>query len=103
MNNSAIFKAAHALTKASIQSGDSYAVTFGAALRIVIADSKAPKTNPLKAKVSISRYKNNLLVKVPFDIKDEFKKVVKAKWAAETKEWIVSADQEAKLQAWLAS
>lgn len=103
MNKSAIFKKAHAMTKAAIKAGDSYAVTFGAALRIVIAESKTPKTNPLKAKVSISRYKNNLLVKVPFDIKDEFKKAVRAKWAAETKEWIVSADQESKLQAWLES
>lgn len=40
MNKSAIFKAAHALTKATIQAGDSYAVTFGAALRIVISESK---------------------------------------------------------------
>lgn len=44
MNKSAIFKAAHALTKATVQAGDSYAVTFAAALRIVIAESKAPKT-----------------------------------------------------------
>jgi hypothetical protein len=44
MNKSAIFKAAHALTKTTIQAGDSYAVTFAAALRIVIADSKAPKS-----------------------------------------------------------
>lgn len=103
MNMSQIFKAAHALTKATIQAGDSYAVTFAAALKICIADAKAPKTNPLKAKVSISRFKDNLLVKVPFDIKDEFKKVVRAKWAAETKEWIVSANQEAALKEWLAA
>lgn len=38
MNKSAIFKAAHALTKATVQAGDSYQVTFGAALRIVIAE-----------------------------------------------------------------
>lgn len=42
MNKSAIFKAAHALTKSTIKTGDSYQVTFGAALRIVIAESKAP-------------------------------------------------------------
>ena len=36
MNKSAIFKAAHALTKATVQAGDSYAV--------IIAESKAPKT-----------------------------------------------------------
>jgi len=41
MNNSAIFKAAHALTKATVQAGDSYAATFAAALRIVIAEGKA--------------------------------------------------------------
>jgi hypothetical protein len=42
MNKSAIFKAAHALTKATVQAGDSYQVTFGAALRIVIAIEKNP-------------------------------------------------------------
>lgn len=35
MNNSAIFKAAHAIVKASIQNGDDYRATFGAALRMV--------------------------------------------------------------------
>ena len=44
MNKSAIFKAAHALTKAAHIAGESYRVTFGAALRIVIAESKAPKS-----------------------------------------------------------
>ena len=44
MNKSAIFKAAHALTKATVKAGDSYQVTFAAALRIIIAESKAPKT-----------------------------------------------------------
>lgn len=41
MNKSQIFKAAHALTKAAHVAGESYRVTFGAALRIVIAESKA--------------------------------------------------------------
>lgn len=45
MNKSAIFKSAHALTKATVKTGDSYAVTFAAALRIVIAESKAPVLN----------------------------------------------------------
>lgn len=35
MNKSQIFKAAHALTKATVQAGDSYAVTFAAALRMI--------------------------------------------------------------------
>ena len=103
MNKSAIFTQAHKLAKAAHVAGDCYRVTFAAALRIVIAESKAPKANPLKAAISISRYKNNLLVKVPFGIKDEFKKVVRAKWAAETKEWVVSANQEAILKQWLAA
>lgn len=42
LNKSAIFSKAHALTKATIQAGDNYAVTFAAALKIVIAESKAP-------------------------------------------------------------
>ena len=32
MNSSEIFKAAHKMTKSALQAGDSYAVTFGAAL-----------------------------------------------------------------------
>lgn len=47
MNKSAIFKAAHALTKATVQAGDSYAVTFAAALRIVIAESKSTPAKSL--------------------------------------------------------
>jgi len=42
MNKSQIFKAAHALTKLVNKAGDSYQVTFAAALRIIIADNKAP-------------------------------------------------------------
>ena len=42
MNKSAIFKAAHSVTKAIIQAGDSYQATFGEALRMVIAIAKTP-------------------------------------------------------------
>jgi len=41
MNKSQIFKAAHALTKSVHVAGDCYRVTFGAALKIVIAESKS--------------------------------------------------------------
>ena len=44
MNKSQIFKAAHALAKSVHVAGDCYRVTFGAALKIVIAESKTPKT-----------------------------------------------------------
>jgi len=44
MNKSQIFKAAHTLAKSVHVAGDCYRVTFGAALKIVIAESKAPKT-----------------------------------------------------------
>ncbi len=43
MNKSQIFKAAHKLAKSVHVAGESYRVTFGAALKIVIAESKAPK------------------------------------------------------------
>lgn len=36
MNKSVAFKRAHALTRITVQAGDSYAVTFAAALRIII-------------------------------------------------------------------
>jgi hypothetical protein len=44
MNKSQIFKAAHKLAKSVHVVGECYRVTFGAALKIVIAESKAPKT-----------------------------------------------------------
>lgn len=44
MNKSELFKSAHKLTKEVIQSGDNYRVTFGACLKVVIADAKAPKS-----------------------------------------------------------
>lgn len=53
-------------------------------------------------KPTISTYKNNFLVKVPFSLKDSFKKAVKgAKWCAETKEWFVTADKETELRNWV--
>ena len=45
MNKSNIFKAAHKLAKSVHVAGDCYRVTFGAALKIVIAESKAPVLN----------------------------------------------------------
>lgn len=43
MNKSQIFKTAHKLAKSVHVVGDCYRVTFGAALKIVISESKAPK------------------------------------------------------------
>ncbi len=45
MNKSQIFKKAHELAKSVHVAGDCYRVTFGAALKIVIAESKAPKAS----------------------------------------------------------
>lgn len=44
MNKSQIFTQAHKLAKSVHVAGDCYRVTFGAALKIVIAESKSPKT-----------------------------------------------------------
>ena len=44
MNKSQIFTQAHKLAKSVHVAGDCYRVTFGAALKIVIAESKAPKS-----------------------------------------------------------
>ena len=44
MNKSTTFKKAHELAKSVHVVGECYRVTFGAALKIVIAESKAPKT-----------------------------------------------------------
>jgi len=54
MNKSQIFKAAHQLAKSVHVAGDCYRVTFGAALKIVIAESKAPKS---VVKVSMNVWK----------------------------------------------
>ena len=40
MNTSTIFKKAHALTKATIQTGDSYSATFAICLKVIYAESK---------------------------------------------------------------
>lgn len=68
MNKSEIFKAAHAMTKATVQAGDSYAVTFAAALRIVIAQSKDSKMTTLeaiKAKFSVNAWNDRFYVNLP--------------------------------------
>lgn len=44
MTKQEIFKAAHAITRATLQAGDSYAVTFAAALRMVYADKSKSKS-----------------------------------------------------------
>lgn len=44
MNKSTTFKKAHELAKSVHVVGECYRVTFGAALKIVIAESKAPKS-----------------------------------------------------------
>lgn len=41
MNKSELFKKAHKLTKQVIQAGDDYRITFGLALKAIIADSGA--------------------------------------------------------------
>lgn len=52
MNNSVIFSKAHALTKATIKTGDNYAVTFAAALKTVITESK------VSAEIYIVEFRN---------------------------------------------
>ena len=76
MNKSQIFKAAHKLAKSVHVAGDCYRVTFGAALKIVIAESKAPsKIESLLAigsewvKGDIHRiYFNNLAQHIGLDV-----------------------------------
>lgn len=50
MNNAALFKQAHALTKATIKVGDSYQATFGMCLRHVIEQNKAQTIAMVEAK-----------------------------------------------------
>lgn len=98
MNKSELFKSAHKLAKEVIQAGDNYRVTFGACIKAVLSGFKK---EVVKTGVSISTFNGNFLVKVPYALKDAFKKAVKgAKWCPETKEWFVSASKEKELKAW---
>lgn len=68
MNKSAIFKAAHKLAKAAHVAGECYRVTFGASLRIVIAESKAPVPTTLeaiKAKFSVNAWNDRFYINLP--------------------------------------
>jgi len=50
MKTSNIFKAAHKLTKATVQTGDSYSATFAICLKVIYAESKDSNiTNTLLA------------------------------------------------------
>ena len=48
MSSSEIFKAAHKMTKAAMQDGDSYAVTFGSALIEVYKSLKSKLENAMR-------------------------------------------------------
>ena len=93
MNKSQIFKAAHALTKATVQAGDSYAVTFAAALRIVIAESKAPSYTfdsvmaAFKAAAhSANQHKLNTEKGISAKARAFFEQKFEADWAAKNKD-----------------
>ena len=60
MNKSQIFTQAHKLAKSVHVAGDCYRVTFGAALKIVIAESKAPKNEKLAALINKAIERNVL-------------------------------------------
>lgn len=50
MNNAAIFKQAHALTKATVKAGDNYQATFALCLKLVIEQNKAQAVAMVEAK-----------------------------------------------------
>lgn len=50
MNNAAIFKQAHTLTKATVKTGDSYQATFALCLKLVIEQNKAQAVAMVESK-----------------------------------------------------
>lgn len=50
MNNAALFKQAHAMTKATVKHGDNYQATFGLCLKLVIEQNKAQAVAVVEAK-----------------------------------------------------
>lgn len=50
MNNAALFKQAHAMTKATVKQGDNYQATFGLCLKLVIEQNKAQSVAMVKSK-----------------------------------------------------
>lgn len=61
MTKSQLFKAAHALARKSLRPGDAYSVTFGAALRILYAEAKAPKTIRVTAEIPARRLGRSII------------------------------------------
>ena len=79
MNNSQAFKLAHAMTKQVIQTGDNYATTFGACLKLIKADQLVNATN-LKSDLMRAQYNskgaNNKGDKLSDLINNEFAKMI---------------------------
>lgn len=50
MNNAALFKQAHAMTKATVKHGDNYQATFALCLKLVIEQNKAQAVAVVEAK-----------------------------------------------------
>lgn len=79
MNNSTAFKLAHTMTKQVIQTGDNYATTFGACLKMIKADQVKNAANLsadlYRAQVN-SKGANNKGDKVADLINNEFAKMI---------------------------
>lgn len=79
MNNSTTFKLAHAMTKQVIKSGDNYATTFGACLKLIKADQLINAGN-LKSDLMRAQYNskgaNNKGDKLSDLINKEFAKMI---------------------------
>lgn len=63
MTKSELFRKAHALAKATVQAGDDYRATFGAALRIV-------RSGPTK--ITLRQVRIGRVIQREFDSREEF-------------------------------
>ena len=79
MNNSQIFKLAHAMTKQVIKAGDNYQVTFGLCLKVIKADQLKNAAN-LQADLRRAQYNskgaNNKGDKLSTLVNNEFAKMI---------------------------
>lgn len=65
MNNAAIFKAAHALTKTTVKAGDSYQATFAICLKLVIKQNKAQSVAIVEAKEKAQDFIKGVFSTIP--------------------------------------
>lgn len=74
MNTSTIFKKAHALTKATIQTGDSYSATFAICLKVVYAESKEVSFEQILLSINLKVWEKGAMKRIYINKAEQFVK-----------------------------